>query len=464
MFEGLRKPMELIVIVVTLLSYGCPVQAIVPAFGLDERTVASWRDRAGSHCEQVHHAFIETGKLDLVRVSLSGWTRVTTTSIFLREHHAQQAQKEEIMVDNTQQPNYATSRRSFLRKGLAVGGAGAIGTALVAQGFPALAAQGSGSLTQGDMDILRFLSAAEILETDFWQQYNELGGVQDNEVPGRSGNKAYTAALQNLDMDMPQYIHDNTEDEFTHFTFINAYLVVNGGEPVNLDQFRTLKSSQATGAQKNQLRLTNLMQLTVDTSFWTRYRSPNKNPDFGDTFPPAVPDLLKGQFPAIPRSDADLNNQQHLQAIANTAAFHFASIEQGGSSLYPSLAQRVSNVEVLRILLSIGPTETMHFQTWQDKAGNAPALTDPTNGLTFPDLNAAPFGGEDFQTSLIMPEPTIFLRRTFPPVSIIRPTETQGAATGAAHFLTNSGLFRGQSQAFLDMLFGLAAAADRAQR
>ncbi len=372
------------------------------------------------------------------------------------------------MVDNTHQSKDTTSRRSFLREGLAVGGAGAIGAALVAQGFPAFAAQGSGSLTQGDMDILRFLSAAEILETDFWQQYNELGGVQDNEVPGGSGNKAYTAALQNLDMDMPQYIHDNTEDEFTHFTFINAYLVANGGEPVNLAQFRTLKSSQATGAQKNKLRLTNLMQLTVDTSFWTRYRSPNKNPDFGDTFPPAVPDLLKGQFPAIPRSDADLHPPKHLQAIANTAAFHFASIEQGGSSLYPSLAQRVSHVEVLRILLSIGPTETMHFQTWHDKAGAAVStplapLTDPTNGLTFPDLNSPPFGGQLFQTSLIMPEPTIFLSRKFPVCSIIRPTETEGAATGAAHFLTNSGLFRGQSQAFFDVLFGLAAAADRAQ-
>jgi hypothetical protein len=395
-------------------------------------------------------------------VCLSGWTRVTTTSIFLRGHHAQQAQKEEIMVDNTQQPNYTTRRRSFLRKGLAVGGAGAIGAALVAQGFPALA-EASGGLTQGDMDILRFLSAVETLETDFWQQYNELGGIQDSEVPGGSGSAAYIKALAVLDADMSQYIHDNTEDEFTHFTFINAYLVSKGADPVNLDKFRTLPSSKATGAQ-NIGRLTNLMQLTVDTSFWTRYRSRTQNPDFGDTFLPAVPDLLKGQFPAIPRSDADLSPADHIQAIANTAAFHFASIEQGGSSLYPSLAQRVSNVEVLRILLSIGPTETMHFQTWQDKAGNAPALTDPTNGLTFPDLNAAPFGGEDFQTNLIMPEPTFFLNRKFPPVSIIRPTETQGAATGAAHFLTNSGLFKGQSEAFHDVLFGLAAAADRACR
>jgi hypothetical protein len=333
----------------------------------------------------------------------------------------------------------------------------------MAQGFPAFAAQGSSSLTQGDMDILRFLSAAEILETDFWQQYNELGGVLDSEVPGGSGSAPYTKALNTLDADMSQYIHDNTEDEFTHFTFINAYLVSKGADPVNLDKFRTLPSSKATGAQHIG-RLTNLMQLTVDTSYWTKYRSRTKNPDFGDTFPPAVPGLLKGQFPAIPRNDSDLAPKNHIQAIANTAGFHFAFIEQGGTSLYPSLAQRVTHPEVLRILLSIGPTETMHFQTWQDKAGNAPALTDPTNGLTFPDLNAAPFGGEDFQTNLIMPEPTFFLNRKFPPVSIIRPTETQGAATGAAHFLTNSGLFKGQSEAFHDVLFGLAAAADRACR
>jgi len=239
------------------------------------------------------------------------------------------------------------------------------------------------------------LSAAEILETDLWQQYNELGGIQDSEVPGGSGSKLYTKALSRLDSDMDQYIHDNTEDEFTHFTFINAYLVSRGAQPVNLDQFRTLPSSQATGAQQIG-RLTNLMQLTVDTSWWTKYRSRSGNPDLGDTFPPAVPGLLQGQFPAIPRNDDDLRPNKHIQAIANTAGFHFAFIEQGGTSLYPSLAQRVTDVEVLRVLLSIGPTETAHFQTWHDKAGNVIPLTDPTNGLVFPDLIAAEFGGEDF--------------------------------------------------------------------
>jgi hypothetical protein len=379
------------------------------------------------------------------------------------ERNAQQAQKGKFMEQRVQPSKAASSRRAFLRKGMAVAGAGTIGAGLLANGLPAFAKADSSSLTPGDEAILRFLAALETLETDFWQQYNELGGVQDSEVPGGSGNPTYTAALAVLDSDMAQYIHDNTEDEFTHFTFINAYLVSKGAAPANLDQFRTLPSSKATGAQKIK-RLTNLMQLTVDTSFWTRYRSRTQNPDFGDTFPPAVPGLLQGQFPAIPRSDKDLSPPDHIQAIANTAGFHFASIEQGGSSLYPSLAQRVSNVEVLRILLSIGPTETMHFQTWQDKAGNAPPLTDPTNGLVFPNLNAPPFDGEDFNTNLIMPEPTIFLSRTFPVCSIIRPTETVGAATGAAHFLTNSGLFLGQSKAFFDLLFSLAAAADSATR
>src|SRR5712692_9269661 len=362
-------------------------------------------------------------------------------------------------MDTTEQSAALTSRRSFLLKGAAAS-AGVMATGrLLADASPAL---GAGGLTPGDAAILRFLAAAEILETDAWQQYNELGGIQYSEVPGGGGSAAYIAALEVLDGDMPQYIHDNTEDEFTHFTFINAYLASNGAATVNLDRFRTLPSSKATGAQQNG-RLTNLMQLTVDTSWWTRYRSRTKNPDFGNTCPQAVPGLSQGQFPGIPRSDRDLHPPDHLQAIANTAGFHFAFIEQGGTSLYPSLAQRVTHPEVLLILLSIGPTETMHFQTWQDKAGNAPPLTDPTNGLVFPDLNSPPFGGEDFQTNLIMPEPTIFLSRKFPPVSIIRPTETEGAAMGALKALTDDGLFRGQSPAFFAFMHDLAVAADAAR-
>jgi hypothetical protein len=355
-----------------------------------------------------------------------------------------------------------TLRRRLVGRRWFLKGVGAVGATLPAGALLATEAQAANELSTGDVAILKFLSALEIIETDLWQQYNELGGVQDAEVPGGSGSKPYTDQLNALDADMSQYIHDNTEDEISHFTFINAYLVSKGSKSVNLDKFRTLPSSQATGAQKQLKRLTNLMELSPDTSWFTRYRSRTGNPDLGDTFAQAIPDLKKGRFPAIPRTDNDLKPDIHIQAIAQTAAFHFGTIEQGGSSLYPSLAQRVTNVEVLRILLSIGPTETMHFQTWQDKAGNAKALKDPTNGLNFPDLNKS--GSEDTQTNLIMPEPTAFLQRTFPAVSIIRPTETKGAAMGAVKALTADGLFRGQSKEFSDLLHDLAQAADAARR
>jgi hypothetical protein len=362
------------------------------------------------------------------------------------------------------QPSRELQRRSFL-KGLGVAGAALSATALL--GVEAVAEERSGRLTRGDAAILRFLAAAEILETDFWVQYNELGGVQDSEVPGGSGIPAYAAALAVLDSDMAVYIHDNTEDEFTHQNFLNAYLASKGADGANLERFRTLSGSQASGSS-GKLRLTNLMQLTLDTSWWTRYRSRTKNPDLGGTFPQAIPTLAVGQHTAIPRTDADLSDLNFLQAIANTAGFHFPTIEQGGNSLYPSLAQRVTDVEVLRIVLSIGPTETCHFQTWHDKAGNAPPLTavDPMTGVsvTFPDLNSPPFGGEDFQTNLIMPEPCPFLTRKLPVVSIIRPTETKGAAMGALKFLTDMGLFIGQSPAFFAYMRDLAEDADEARR
>ena len=344
---------------------------------------------------------------------------------------------------------------------LGAGAAGASASLLADDG----SGNGSGGLSKGDAALLRFAAAAEILESDFWIQYNELGGIQDSEVPGGSGNPAYTAKLAVLDSDFAQYIHDNTVDEITHFTFLNAYLTSKGAPPANLDQFRTLTGSTATGSS-GKPRLTNLMQLTLDTSWWTRYRSSLNNPDLDPNFvfPQAVPDLAKGQFPAIPRTDADLMPDDHIQAIANTAGFHMPTIEQGGSSLYPSMAQRAQSVEVLRILISIGPTETMHFQTWSDKAGNAPPLTDSTNGLVFPDLNSPPFGGETFQTNLIMPEPCPFLSRSLPPCSVIRPTQTEGVAMGVVKFLTAMGLFIGQPKAFFELLQDLATEADAAKR
>ena len=381
-------------------------------------------------------------------------------------------------------------RRSFLRSV----GIGAVAlapmAALLSGAHKGLAQDSRGNLSEGDAAILRFLAAAEILESDLWEQYWELGGVSFGEhvdIPrGESppvfsgGNAAYITALEILDGDMPQYITDNTDDEFSHQAFIRAFLVSRGASTADIDllagpTFRTLPGSTATGSS-GKLRLTNLTQLTIDTSFWGRYRSDDNNPDLNPaaTFAKAVPSLNNGLHTAIPRTDADSNNMDLINAIAFTAGFHFAFIEQGGTSLYPSLAQRVTDPEVLRILLSIGPTETMHFQTWQDKAGNAntnpngppgnPPFTvhDAVNNstVTFFDLH---FGQpETLQANLIMPEPCPFLSRSFPKCSIIRPTETNGAARGAVRGLREDGLFRGQSQAFFDLLNRLADEADEA--
>src|SRR5204863_4807786 len=170
------------------------------------------------------------------------------------------------------------NRRSFLKNSMVAGAAVTAGAGMLG-GLPsALAQEGHEHITRGDAALLRFAAAAEILETDFWVQYNELGGVQDSEVPGGSGNAAYTAALEVLDEDMAVYIHDNTDDEFTHQNFLNAYLASKGMATVNLEPFRTLPGSTATGSSGKK-RLTNLTQLTVDTSWWTRYRDDSHNPD-----------------------------------------------------------------------------------------------------------------------------------------------------------------------------------------
>jgi hypothetical protein len=355
----------------------------------------------------------------------------------------------------------AISRRSFLGTSLALG-AGTVGAGLLSS---IRTAEASGGLTRGDAALLRFPAALEILEADFWIQYNELGGIQDDEVPGGSGNEAYTDALEVIEDEMQDYIHDNTDDEITHHQFLNAYLLSKGAAPANLDPFRTLMGSTATGVNPDLIghRLTNLTQLTIDTSWWTRYRDDSHNPDLdpNHVFPQAVPTLGVNQHTAIPRTDADTTDPNFLQAIANTAAFHFPTIEQGGNSLYPSLALRATHTEVLRILISIGPTETMHFQTWSDVAGNAPPLTavDPVTGVsvTFPDLEV---DDELFDKALIMPEPCPFLDTSLPIVSIIRPTNTQGVAMGALQFLTDMGLFIGQSPAFFAYMSQLAQDAD----
>jgi hypothetical protein len=364
------------------------------------------------------------------------------------------------------------NRRNFLKTGFVAAGATAVGAVLSEHGTLVAAAQSSG-LNAGDVAILQFLAAGELLEVDFWTQYNELGGILDSEVSGGTGNAVYTERLRSIDRNFPQYIHDNTDDEISHATFINAYLVSRGAEPVNLDPFRTLEGSKATGSS-GRPRLTNLMQLTIDSSWWTRYRSSTNNPDVNPAvFEQAVPDLHSGQHTAIPRTDDDLYPHPHIQAIANTAAFQMPTVEQGGGSLRMALAQRATDAEVLRLLISMGPIESMHFQTWHEKAGKVRPLTDPTNGLTFPDLNSGidPNTGargsavrQMFQTNLIMPEPCPFISASLPACSVVRPTNTTGAATGALKFLTAMGLFIGQSQDFFSYLTELASAADAAQR
>jgi hypothetical protein len=381
-----------------------------------------------------------------------------------------------------------TSRRSFLKKSAAAAGVSTVGAGLLAPGLLALGTEDehSGGLTRGDAAILLFLQVLETIEADLWRQYAELGGATNQ--PGFSKidlafptglAPLYATALQQLDGDMPQYIADNTDDEFSHAAFLTAYLASKGATTVDLNKhFANIAPSKVTGVPQIG-RLTNLTRLTVDTSWWRRYRSDSLNPDFGDTFEPAVPTLSVGSHTAIPRTNADLvadaskssGVSDHTQAIANTAGFHFAFIEQGGSSLYPSLAQRVTSLEVLRILLSIGPTETSHFQTWHDKAGNAPAISDTdvnfpgSTGafVSFPDLTTGS-DPEALQKNLIMPEPTIFLQRKFPAVSIIRPTETEGAAMGAATALAQDGLFVGQTRQFFELLQDLASDADAARR
>ena len=355
-------------------------------------------------------------------------------------------------------PERAKNRRSFLRGSLATG---VVIAGATVPGEHKLSAQTSSeSLTKGDVAILKLLAAAELIEADLWQQYAELGGVtQGTQTP-------YQLALQNLDSDGSQYISSNTLDEQSHANFLNAYLASKGAEPVNFDQFRTLPSSQATGAEQIG-RLTNLMQLTVDTSWYTRYRS-KTNPDFGATFPQALPALFSSPHTAIPVTNADFSPSDHIQAIANTAAFHFGFIEQAGSSLYATLSQQVSSREVLKITLSIGGDEICHFLEWVDFSGNgvqppiAP-FTDPTNGLTFPNFNSPP--NPLLQTNLIFPVPCEFISPNLPLCAVIRPTSPgQIDAVGAINGLIADGLFIGQPQEFSDLLLSMANEADAAQR
>ncbi len=375
-------------------------------------------------------------------------------------------------------------RRSFL-KNIGIAGAALSAGALLKTEGNAQTTRSTGRLSKGDAALLQFALWAETVESDLWTQYAELGGVgpsgggaaqSTEEFQGFiGGNPAYSLALQNLDGDMPQYITDNTDDELSHAAFLQAFLRSRGEAPVDLEPFRNLPSSQATGARQIK-RLTNLMNLNVDLSWYTRYRS-GKNPDLGAVF--KGPFLIKNQ-PAIPLNDTDTppstnptipiagRDAERIQAIANTAGFHFAFIEQGGASLYPTLAFKANDPTVLRILVSIGGVEIDHFGLWHDKGANAVAqplagVVDPVTGLTFPDLNNP--ATELTQTNKILPEPCNFISKSLPRCSVIRPTSTQnGGAVATVKAFTEDGLFIGQPAAFFELSMQLAVAADAVRR
>jgi hypothetical protein len=374
--------------------------------------------------------------------------------------------------------NRKVNRRSLLTKGVMAAGAATMGAVMLGGGKAAFGQDRDDRLTQGDAAILRFLAAAELIESDLWIQYAELGGIGNNppiEIDPNQSLNNYQIALSNLDSDGPQYISSNTLDEVSHATFLNAYLESKGAEQVNFDEFRTLPGSTATGSSGIK-RLTNLMHLNVDTSWYVRYRS-TTNPDFGATFPQA---LKLNDVTAIPRNNSDFNGaangnfpgNEHIQAIANVAAFHFGYIEQGGSSLYAALSQKVTSLEALKITLGIGGDEIAHFLEWVDFSGNAvqqpvAPFTDPISGLTFPDFfNNPPLKPANLvQPSLIFPVPCEFINANLPHCAVIRPSDDRfaGAVATIASF-TADGLFVGQTAKFLQTVQQLAEEADAAHR
>jgi hypothetical protein len=208
------------------------------------------------------------------------------------------------------------------------------------------------------------------------------------------------------------------------------------------------------------------MHLNVDTSWFVRYRSAT-NPDFGASYPQAV---KISNRTAIPITDADFNNPNRIQVIANTAAFHFGYIEQGGSSLYSIMSQKAKHPEVLKIAIGIGGDEIAHFLEWVDFAGNsvqAPVAPVSDSGLTFPDFFANPplMPASLVQPSLIFPVPCEFISPKLPHVSIIRPLDDKfGGAVATIASFTADGLFTGQSKKFLATLEAMAIEADAAHR
>ncbi len=338
------------------------------------------------------------------------------------------------------------NRRSFFKGGALLGATALTAAAggsqkALAQFRKAFGPIDRDAVTDGDIAMLKFLAAAELVEDDLWQQYCELA----------VNNRFYNFALRRIDPSLVRYVCDDRDDERSHAAFINSFLVAIGEDPVDLDPFRTLPSVDAPGAE-NRGRLTNLTNLTVDTSWFLRYRSP-ENPDFGAQFPQFVE--IRNQ-PTIPTGFA---SARRAQEIAHAAAFHFAAIEQGGGSLYCSLIPKASSLDTLRVLAAIGPTEIYHFAAFHKSLEGMFGLRTST-GIEYPNLRR-----DRDLSEAIFPEPARFFGEGFALCSVIRPCATANAgAVAAATGLAQSGLFDGQSAAFFDAVTALATAADAAER
>jgi hypothetical protein len=340
--------------------------------------------------------------------------------------------------------NSITNRRNFLRAGAAAS------AALAITGVTNVTAQVTNNdldlVTDGDIAILQFLAAAEILEDDLWQQYDELA---ENHV-------AYNQALRRIDRSLVRYINDDRDDERSHHLLINAVLQRIGQRRgrnlvVNLDPFKVIPPPNVSGIAPSP-RITNLKNLNVDTSWFNRYRSP-QNPDL-----PPAPGATAQLVNIVGRATVPLSNNQsanEIQLAAHCAAFHFAAIEQGGASLYNGLIDAVISPVARAIVAAIGPTELYHFVGFHKSLENLPAFS--ASGLSFPNLRDSRQVSE-----AIFPEPCAFLDASLPLCSVVRPrTNANSGPLAAATGLAQSGLFEGNPN-FVAAAVQLAQAAESA--
>lgn len=317
----------------------------------------------------------------------------------------------------------------------------------------------AGALTKRDVAILRFFAAVELIESDLWQQYDELGGVTEG------SQNPYQLALQFLDGDGSRYVTSNTLDEISHSTYLNAYLESEGADPVDFDRFRILRGSWSRIAQKIG-RLSNLKHLDIDTTWYVRYRQVADS-SFNSSSLKAIR-IVNRQ--AIPRSDADFDGPSHVQAIANTAAFHFGYIEYLVSSLYATFSHKLKRAKVLKVALGIGGNEIAHFLEWVDFAGNA-VQWPPFQFDTLP----SPMDGYDPQVgtrtkvtapldhrSLNFPVPTDVTSQFLNDCASLLPLEPRFGAVNTIYNFSQNGLFVGQSPEFLRTLLQMAEDADSA--